>query len=264
MAKASKYLELAERLADAIREEYDPGDRFPTVVELAKTYGVAPNTVSRAVQVLKERGLLSGKPGGTTRVRVQPMQQVRTNTRYQIEKDMVLRPEEERRSTGVAELEHRVPVSSMYENLVDIDVVPASADVAEALDLEPGDLVLRRVNTRRHRRGAGVGRSVSYMSHDLASRNPDLFDPDREPWPGGALHQLHTVGIEVERIEDWITASMPTDAEMEEQDIPPGVPVLRVRKVSYATSGSAVELTEIPLPADRVELRYTTPMRPWS
>lgn len=264
MAKAAKYLELADELADRIRREYEPGERFPTVIELAKAYGVAPNTVSRAVQALKERGLLSGKPGGTTRVRVQPMQQVRSNTRYQLEKDLVLRPEEERRNAGVAEIDSHVPVSTMYENHVDIDVVPAPADVAEALGLESGALVLRRIGTRRHRRGAGISRSVSYMPHDLAARNPDLFDPDREPWPGGAQHQLHTVGVEVDRIEDWVTASMPTEAEMDEQDIPPGVPVLRVRKISYSTSGSAVEVTDIPLPTDRVKLRFTTPLRPWS
>ncbi|TDT42037.1 hypothetical protein EV562_1016 [Streptomyces sp. BK208] len=60
MAKASsKYLELAERLAET---------RSRRSTTLVTAYGVAPNTVSRAVQVLKERGLLSGKPGGTTRV----------------------------------------------------------------------------------------------------------------------------------------------------------------------------------------------------
>ncbi|MEU5242656.1 GntR family transcriptional regulator [Streptomyces asoensis] len=263
MANASKYLELADQLADEIRREYEPGDRFPTVMELAKAHSVAPNTVSRAVQVLKERGLLSGKAGGTTRVRVQPMLQVRQNTRYQSEKDVVLQPEEVRRSAGVAELDSGVSVTHMHENVVQLDVLPAPPDVAEALGLEAGALVLRRIGTRRHKRGAGVGRSVSYMPHDLASRNADLFDLDREPWPGGSLHQLHTVGVEVDRIEDRVTASMPTDAEMEEQDIPPGVPVLRVRKISYSVTGSAVEVTDIPLPADRVELRYNTQLERW-
>ncbi|OSC71674.1 transcriptional regulator [Streptomyces sp. 4F] len=261
---SSKYLELAESLADAIRRgEYAPGDRFPTVVELAKAHAVAPNTASRAVQVLKEQGLLSGKPGGTTRVRVQPIHQVRVNTRYQTEKDLVLEPEEVRGGFGVAESDHGVSVSTM-ENHVQIDVVPAPADVAEALGVAHGSLVLRRIGMRRTKQGAGRGKSVSYMPHDLASQNPDLFDPDREPWPGGAQHQLHTVGIELDRIEDWVTADMPTATESEEQDIPPGVPVLRVRKVSYSTEGQVVEVTDIPLPADRVELRYITPLKRWS
>ncbi|MGW4437955.1 GntR family transcriptional regulator [Streptomyces sp. NPDC004596] len=265
MANTSKYLELAEVLATAIRRgEYAPGDRFPTVNELAGLHSVAPNTASRAVQVLKEQGLLSGKAGGTTRVRVQPIHQVRANSRYQTEKDLVLRPVEERGTTGVAELDSGVAVSAVHENQVQLDVIQAPPDVAEILGLESGALVLRRTNTRRHKQGAGAGKSVSYMPHGLVSRNPELFDPQREPWPGGALHQLHTVGVEVDRIEDRVTASAPTQAEMEEQDIPPGIPVLRVRKVSYATTGQAVEVTDIPLPADRVELRYITPLRRWS
>ncbi|WP_030169343.1 GntR family transcriptional regulator [Streptomyces sp. NRRL S-813] len=265
MANTSKYLELADALATAIRRgEYASGDRFPTVNELARAHNVAPNTASRAVQMLKERGLLSGKAGGTTRVRVQPVHQVRANTRYQTEKDLVLRPEDERATTGVAELDSGVSLSTLHENHAQLDVIPAPPDVAELLELEAGALVLRRTNTRRHKQGAGAGKSISYMPHDLASKNPELFDPQREPWPGGALHQLHTVGVEVDRIEDRVTASMPTDVEMEEQDIPPGVPVLRVRKVSYSTAGQAVEVTDIPLPADRVELRYVTPLRRWS
>ncbi|MFJ9735058.1 GntR family transcriptional regulator [Streptomyces sp. NPDC101171] len=265
MANTSKYLELAEVLTTAIRRgEYAPGDRFPTVNELAEVHSVAPNTASRAVQLLKEQGLLSGKAGGTTRVRVQPIHQIRANSRYQTEKDLVLRPAEERGTTGVAELDSGVAVSTVHENQVQLDVIQAPPDVAEILGLESGALVLRRTNTRRHKEGAGAGKSISYMPHDLVSRNPELFDPQREPWPGGALHQLHTVGVEVDRIEDRVTASMPTEVEMEEQDIPPGIPVLRVRKVSYATTGQAVEVTDIPLPADRVELRYITPLRRWS
>ncbi|WP_326701872.1 GntR family transcriptional regulator (plasmid) [Streptomyces sp. NBC_01754] len=264
MANAAKYLELAEQLATYIREECEPGDRFPKVADLALQHGVAPNTASRAVQTLKEQGLLSGKPGGSTWVRVPPVQSVRRNTRYQTEKDLVLQPEEQRRSTGVAELDTGIRLASMHESDVHLDVVPAPADVAEALELTEGSLVLRRTSTRRHRRGAGVSKSVSYMPHDLASRNPDLFDKSKEPWPGGAQHQLHTVGVEVGRIEDHLTATMPTDTEIEEQDIPPAVPVIRVRKVTYSTTGQIVEIADIPLPADRVKLVYVTELEPWN
>lgn len=263
MPNTSKYPELAESLADAIkRGDYTPGDRFPTVADLAKTHGVAPNTASRAVQALKERGLLSGKSGGTTRVRVQPIHQIRANTRYQREKDLVREPEEIRGGYGVAELDSGVSVTTM-QNHVALDVVPAPADVAEILGLESGALVLRRIGTRRHAEGAGAGKSTSYIPHDLATKNPELFDLSREPWPGGAQHQLHTVGVEVDRIEDRLTASMPTEEEKEELDIPPGVPVIRVRKISFSTSGDAVEVTDIPLPADRAELLYVTPLDRW-
>jgi GntR family transcriptional regulator len=196
MAYTSKYLELADAPAARIRRgECAPGDRFPTVNEPA--------------------GARS-----TTRVRVQPPHQVRANTGYQVEKDLVLRPEEERATAGVAELDSGVSLSTTYEDQVELDVIPAPPDVAGFLGLETGALVLRRTSTRRHERGAGADRSVSYVPHDLAGRNPQLFGLEREPWPGGALHRLHTVGIEVDRIEDRVTASMPTAAETEAQDVP--------------------------------------------
>jgi GntR family transcriptional regulator len=264
MPNTSKYAELAALLAEAIRSgDHAPGARFPTVTELSRVHDVAPNTASRAVQLLKEQGLLSGKTGGTTRVRVPPVRQVRANTRYQREKDLVREPEDVRGSYGVAEVDSGVSVATM-QNSVLIDVVPAPADVAEILGLKSGALVLRRIGIRRHAAGAAAGKSTSYMPHELASKNAALFDPSQEPWPGGAQHQLHTVGVEIDRIEDHLTATMPTEEEMEELDIPPGIPVIRVRKISYSVEGAAVEVADIPLPADRAELLYVTPLNRWS
>ncbi|WEH43986.1 GntR family transcriptional regulator [Streptomyces sp. AM 2-1-1] len=264
MANTAKYLELAEELAARIQKgELAPGDRVSTVAELAHQYGVAHNTASRAVQTLKERGLLSGKPGGTTWVRVPPARTTRRNTRYQAEKDLVLRPLEERQAVGVAELDSGVPLAAMYEDQVDLDVVRASPEVAAALKIEAGSLVLRRIGRRRHRQRAGISTSVSYMPHDLASRNPELFDAENQPWPGGTQHQLHTLGVEVDKIVDYVTAVMPTDEEVAEQDIPPAVPVIQIRKVTYATTGQIVEVADIPLPADRSELIYETKLERW-
>ncbi|MGW6744856.1 GntR family transcriptional regulator [Streptomyces sp. NPDC055025] len=264
MANTGKYLELADKLAKQIEEELAPGDQFPTVTELARQLGVAPNTASRAVQTLKERGLLSGKAGGKTWVRVQPVTTLRRNTRYQQEKDIALLPESERRKTGVSELDSNRSLASAHRDQTELKVVKAPDDVAEVLGLEPGSLVLRRTGVRWLRKGAGAGKHVSYMPYDLVARNSSILDEASEPWPGGALHQLLTVGVEVGRIEDQVTASMPTDEEMEEQDIPPRVPVLRVRKITYAITGEAVEVADIPLPADRAKLVYVTPLEPWS
>jgi GntR family transcriptional regulator len=77
------------------------------------------------------------------------------------------------------------------------------------------------------------------------------------------MHQLHTVGVELARIEDHVVASMPTPDEQRLLDIPPGIPLLRVRKISYSVTGEAVEVSDIPLPADRTELIYTTELERW-
>ncbi|MGW2081814.1 GntR family transcriptional regulator, partial [Streptomyces sp. NPDC001939] len=229
----------------------------------AALFHVAPNTVSRAVQVLKDRGLLSGKAGGKTWVRVPPQRTVRRNTRYQIEKDLALKSEDERRRTGVSELDTGLAVTSMHSDRLEIDVVKCSSDIAEALELSPGDRVLRRVGFRHPFRRSGAISGVSYISYDLAILNPDLFDPENNPWPGGSQHQLYTLGVEVGRIEDHVTASMPTDEEIRLHDIPASVPIIRVRKITFSTLGKPVEVNDIPMPADRTKLIFDTPLKSW-
>ncbi|GAB3127499.1 GntR family transcriptional regulator [Streptomyces calidiresistens] len=259
---ADTYLELADRLA-RVAQEMAPGQQFATVPEIARNYEVHRNTASRAIQHLKERGVLTGKKGGKTWVRVPPIRAVRRNTRYQVEKDLALKSEEERRGNGVSELDSGVSLSEIHEDTFEHSVVDCPAHVADFFGFPEGTKVLRRKRVRRHRQGGGSGTSVSYIPYDLASRNPELFDESREPWPGGTMHQLHTLGVEVARIDDHITASMPTDEEMELQDIPQGVPVIRVTKVSISTNGRVVEVTEIPLPADRSQLIYSTHLELW-
>ncbi|MEU0002154.1 GntR family transcriptional regulator [Streptomyces microflavus] len=243
--------------------DLSPGDRVPTTAALAEQYGVNKNTASKAVVQLKQTGVLSGLAGGSTWVRVPPPHVQRRNVRYHAEKSAVKASESERSTNGVSEVDSGIPLQDLHEDGVDYAVVEAPAEICEALDLPVGSRVLRRTYTRRHAAKAGVSRSTSYIPYELVSSNPDLLDPSREPWPGGTMHQLYTVGIELDRIVDHVTASMPTLDEIREYDIPPGVPVVRIRKVSFSTADQPVEVSEIPVPADRIELVYTTQLERW-
>ncbi len=60
------YRQLAEQIGDAIRSgELAPGDRIPTRKELTEVYllDLAPNTVQKAMDLLKEEGLVFTSPG---------------------------------------------------------------------------------------------------------------------------------------------------------------------------------------------------------
>src|SRR5699024_6345778 len=144
------------------------------------------------------------------------------------------------------------------------DVVHPPADVAVELALDAGAYVVRRKYVRQHAEGAGVSTATSYLPYELVSPNPKLLDANNEPWAGGTIHQLSTVGIEIDQITDYVTATMATRDEQAEQDIPPGTPVIRIRKISTATTGRPVEVTDIPAPADRTTLIYTTQLERWS
>jgi GntR family transcriptional regulator len=264
MPNPGKYAELAEQMAQVIATEHSPGDRFLTNPEIARRYGVSENTASRAVRALKERGLLSGKVGGKTWVRVVPTRILRSNERYHQEKESVHLPEDERRTWGVSESSTGTPIGEVAGDSVDFAVVAAPEDVAELMALTRHQKVLRRTYQRHHRNGEGASTSVSYLPYDLVSGNAEILDPTNEPWPGGTQHQLYTVGVEVDRIEDRVTSDMPTEKEVEEQDIPPGVPIIRVRKITYDTNDRVVEVTDIPFPADRIELRFVTQLERWA
>jgi GntR family transcriptional regulator len=94
-------------------------------------------------------------------------------------------------------------------------------------------------------------------------RRSRLLDEKNEPWPGGTLHQLSTVGIEIMRVVDEVTARMPTNAEAQAWDMPSGVPLLVCRRISFDANDRLIEVSDAEYPADRTELRFITPLKPW-
>ena len=104
---------------------------------------------------------------------------------------------------------------------------------------------------------------MSYIPKSLVKNNPAVLDEKNEPWPGGTMHQLSTVGIEIMRIVDEVTARMPTSAEARAWDMPSGIPLLICRRISFDGDGRTIEISDAEYPADRTELRFITPLKPW-
>lgn len=64
------YLQIADDLRSAIRRgELPPGSQLPSVRELAEQYHVARNTVSSAVRLLRDEGLVVSRQGSGAFVR---------------------------------------------------------------------------------------------------------------------------------------------------------------------------------------------------
>ena len=81
--------------------------------------------------------------------------------------------------------------------------------------------------------GLLLSTSISYIPKSFVEANPAILDDSNEPWPGGTLHQLSTVGIEIMKVVDEVTARMPSNTEAQEWDLPPGIPLLLCRRLSY-------------------------------
>lgn len=63
-ARRQTYADIADDMEERIRTgEYPPGSTLPTYRELAEIYSVSVSTASRAVALLRDRGLTESHPG---------------------------------------------------------------------------------------------------------------------------------------------------------------------------------------------------------
>lgn len=236
---------------------------MPSEPELAAQYGISRQTARTALQQLEQEGLLAVRPRRGRVVRVPPRRAVRSSERHQLEKDNALLPEPERGQLGEAETNLAMPLSEQAFTAA-YDTIPAPADLAAVLDVVPTTALLRRQYTSADRRtGTLLSASVSYIPEAYVESNPAILDQGNEPWPGGTVHQLATVGIEIMKVIDEVTARMPSSSEARAWDLPPGIPLLMCRRLSYDADGRLIEISDAWYPADRTELRFVTPLAPW-
>ncbi|MFF3975065.1 GntR family transcriptional regulator [Streptomyces rubiginosohelvolus] len=258
------------RIADDLRRriaagEFTPGTRLPSTKQLADAYSVDPKTIYRSVALLKESGQVVSRQGAGVYV-PEPRAAIlrEPQQRYQWEKDRAQLPLAERQETGTGEYD-----TGRRRDELDFPAqfskVTATPDVAERMEITPGTELLRRLyrTTVREER-APLSLITSYIPYDLAAKNPDLLDEGREPWPGGTMHQLKTVGVEIDRIVDESLSRPPTLEEQAALQLTPGWPVVELHKLSYSTDDVVVEYSQVILPGDRTTLRYTVKLERWT
>ncbi|MEE4422490.1 GntR family transcriptional regulator [Streptomyces bugieae] len=257
-----------ERIADQLRQsiragQLKPGDRLPAEAKLAEEFGRSVPTVRDALRVLRDEGLIEKQHGRGNFVRRPRTATVRTNLRHQWEKNRARRSLEERARTGATERETGLDVDDLIFHAAYRETT-ADEDLAAAFGLPEGTpLLARSYRTRCAAESAPFSLVTSYLVRDLIAGNPALLDAANEPWPGGSQAQLSTVGIEVDRIEERVTARPPTPEEAEELELPPGTSVLVLRKTSIDTRDRIVDVSHVVLPGDRTEMLFTTPLERW-
>lgn len=254
--------DLRRRLADGT---WRPGDRLPSERELSRRYAGRTAAVRRALRALAAEGLVERRRGRGTVVRSPRRTARRTNERHQWEKDRARAPREVRRRTGATEHDTGLTAADLVFD-VRYREVGADDDLAAAFAVPAGTRLLERVyRTRYAREAAPFNVSRSYLVRAHVAGNPDLLDERNEPWPGGTQHQLRTVGIEVDRVVERVTAARPpTREEAGLLGMPPGTAVVVLRAALIDTAGRVVEVADVTLPGDRTELTFVTPLRRWA
>ncbi|MFE5729295.1 GntR family transcriptional regulator [Streptomyces sp. NPDC056528] len=262
MAKA--YEKIADELREAIRAgQLAPGDRLPAETALAEQHRKSVPTVREALRLLQDEGLIEKQHGRGNFVRRPRTRVLRTNIRHQWEKDRARDPEQQRQRTGATEHDTGLQVNELVFR-ASYGEVKADKSLAEDFGVAEGTALVERIyRTRYAAETAPFALVSSYLVRDTVAVNPDLLDETKEPWPGGTQNQLLTIGIELERIEERVTARPPTPEEAEELELPPGTSVIVLRKTSYDLDNRAVEISDVTLPGDRTEMLFTTPLERW-
>lgn len=261
-----RYQVVAEEIRDQILNgDLGPGDALPSEPALATRHDLSRTSVRNAIQQLKEWGLVRSERGRGNYVRPHRQRFIRKQPDlYQWEKNRVHLPDEERGQEGATEHQTGRPLSDLVIP-AEYVTIEASDELAEIFGVEAGTPMLERhYGTRTADEAAPLSLGRSWIVKETAAQNPDLLEAENEPWPGGTQHQLFTIGIELDRIEDRIIARAPTADEALRLELDPGTPVIVIRKTSFSTNGDVVEMADVVLPSDRAELHYMTSLERWT
>ncbi|HLU45211.1 MAG TPA: GntR family transcriptional regulator [Natronosporangium sp.] len=242
-AAEAPHRQIAELLRARIRRgDWAPGERLPSIPALARTFGVAKQTIQRTIDQLRVEGVLITRPGSGTYVR---------GTRRRLNRLS-------RGRYGARRGYHSDLAARYRQYLTEVGRAPAPPEVADAFGVADGTmLVVRRHLVRTQEAPVELG-AAWFRVEDAA---------------GTSLEQPHAFGRplyqEVEEVTgrryahatDQITARQPTRAEAEALAIRPDTPVLHLLHVAYDAQHRPIEVSQATWPGPMTILteRYPVP-----
>lgn len=235
----ARYQQVANQLRDAInRGEHKPGEALPSESQLVERFGLSRVTIRQAVGVLRAEGLVRVEHGRGAFVRpAQPVMSLR-RTR--------LRTPGARGFMADMQAQNRP-----YWVRTDIRRGPAPDAVAQRLKIEPGADVLLRDRAIGEEGDPALQLATSYYPAALVEEIPRLGERDTGR---GASALIEERGYQLHRVES-VNARMPTPEQARQLELPPGVPVLRLIRVTFDQNARPVE-TMTSFVSNLVELVY--------
>lgn len=230
-SKLPIYHQLYEILrANIVRGEWQPGDMLPSEPELIEHYRVSRITVRQALEALVNEGLIYRQQGRGTFVAQPTVAQGLVR---------IVSFTEDMRQRGF----------EPGTRVLNAGLVPASPEIAEQLDLEPGQ-ELAHLERLRLANGEPMSVEVSYLVHRYC---PGILRGDYATTPlREALEQ--TCGIRLVRARQVIRASLASDRMARLLAVAPRSALLFIERVSYSQQGLPVEFLRIYYRADRYVL----------
>lgn len=249
-ADRAVFRQIADHLREAIRTgALTEGERLPSESQLQEHYAVQKMTTRAAVDVLKGEGLVAAEHGRGVFVRRRPQVRLLATDRFA----------RKHRKHGKAALlaEAESAGSTLTVDALHVSETARVPEVAAPLGLAPKERVI--VRSRRYLvDGHPVELAVSYIPAAIA-RGTQIAEPDTGP--GGIHARLEDLGHRLDRFTEQVSARMPEPAEARALALPPGVPVFRLVRTAYDTTGRAVEVCDTVLSAEANVLEHDLPAR---
>src|SRR5215468_6977609 len=216
--------QIAAQLRARIRRgDWNPGDRLPSIPAIAEMYGVAKQTVQRAIDQLRIEGVLITKPGSGTFVR---------GTRRKLNRLS-------RGRYGPRRGYHADLAARYRQQLTEVGRSPAPEEVADAFGVPAGtELVARKHVVRTTEAIVEVGASW------LRPADADGTSLARMESFGRPLYQEveDVTGRVYTTATDSVTARLPTREECEVLQIRPDTPVLHLLHIAHDAEHGPIEV----------------------
>lgn len=205
------YLLLREQLHEGRFAQGLPGE-----LALMKQFSVARVTVRRALEQLAAEGMISREPGrGTRALDINPSTAAAGAEKGQ-----------RARLTGL--LENLVSMGLRTTvNVLEVETVTASANVAQALQLKAGDPVQKAIRVRSTKEGP-LSHITTYVPGDIG-RKFGRRELSRKP----ILVLLEESGVKVGRAQQTISAKLADLLVARHLDVAVGSALLAVRRLIY-------------------------------
>ncbi|MFE9791269.1 GntR family transcriptional regulator [Streptomyces goshikiensis] len=238
MPREAPYLAVAEVLrARILAGEWEIGERLPSRARLAVEYGVGRNVMQRAVDRLIIDGLLEGRAGSGTYLRM-PRERLRlVRSRHHERQD--------RRERG------RADAWDSHSRVR----VPAPEPIAERLAISSGDLCVH-THYEFLADGQPVQLSASWEPMAITDGTPIVL-PEQGPLAGkGVVERMRSIGVVISTVVEVPRPARATQRQANLLGISVGDLVLQIERTIFDTGGRPVETADMVIPDARREVVY--------
>lgn len=257
-AEATAYTDarpLQVRVADDVRAkieagEYAPGEQLPTLHDMASKYLCSMAVVRKALDLLRQQGLVVSRQGKGSFVRERPN---------------VVRHNMNRYARSNWQGKSKTTILAAESKAQDIKATRVIRDLAE---VRPPEAVVDRLKTEPNERVWARRRTV--FLDGRPSQLADSYYPlevadgtalqEEETGPGGDFARLDDAGHTPSRIREEWTTRMPTGPESSALQLPEGTPVVDFIRTMFDQNYRPIEVMLSVIAGDTVSFCYEFPV----